>query len=67
MKQEKKIQRSDTKDMPTSSLLPKRMKINIGILKTNEKFRVILTHLSSSNPKTTLIKLKVLGGGGGGI
>lgn len=59
MKQEK-IRRFDTKGMPTSSLLPKRTKMNIDILKTNKKFRAILTHFRSSNPKTT--SLKVMGG-----
>lgn len=49
----------DTKDLPSSSVLPKRIKIIISILKTNEKFRVLLTHFRSSNTETTFLKLKL--------
>lgn len=59
MKQRKKYKDLTGKDLSTSSVLPKRIKIIINILKTNEKFRVLLTHFRSSNPKTTFLKLKL--------
>lgn len=56
---EEEIQGFDAKDLSTSSVLPKRIKIVISILKTNETFRILLTHFRSSNPKTTFLKLKL--------
>lgn len=35
----------------------KDTEIGISILKTTEKFRVLLTHFRSNNPKTSFLKV----------